>query len=343
MEIKHIYWFSYFNLKEPSVRYRAKYPLQYVKENHNISYSIVFPGYDFKNFSNFLLTLFSALFFRKKNSIIVFQKIFTNGIYTHALKFLLFCRPQNTLYDIDDAEYTRRPAKAMHHFMKKCSACSAGSQTILDYISRFNKNVFFLTSPVIDHGFTKTELQKTLTIGWIGYYGAHRPSLTNLFFPALMKIDFPVKLILMGVANETEEIKSYFNHNPNITIEAPLNIDWFDENSVYEIISSFDIGVSPLNDTDFNQGKSAFKLKQCLSCGIPVLGSRIGENRRYLQDGINGYFCDTPDEYFEKINKIKDSKEHARVLSQNAKATFPAFSIEYYCSAFLEYYNKNRI
>ncbi|MFM9945583.1 MAG: glycosyltransferase [Bacteroidia bacterium] len=336
MEIKHIYWFSYFNLKEPSVRYRAKYPLEYFKKEYGITYSIVYPGYDFKNFSHFLLTFFSVLFFRKNNSIIVFQKIFTNGIYTNALKFLLFCRPNNTLYDIDDAEYTRRPAGAMHHFMKKCSICAAGSQSIMYYITPFNKNVFFSTSPVIDHGFFKTKLHESLTIGWIGYYGAHRPSLTQLFFPALIKIDFPVKLIVMGVVNETEEIKSYFSHNPNITIEAPLNIDWLDENLVYETISTFDIGVSPLNDTDFNRGKSAFKLKQCLSCGVPVLGSSIGENRRYLQDGINGYFCDSPEEYIEKIFLLKNEIELGQTLSQNASATFPAFSIQSYCEAFLK-------
>lgn len=340
MEIKHIYWFSYFNLKEPSVRYRAKYPLEYFKKEHGITYSIVYPGYDFKNFRNFLLTFFSALFFRKENSIIVFQKLFTNGIYTNALKFLLFCRPQNTLYDIDDAEYTRRPAGTMHHFMKKCSVCAVGSQSIMDYITPFNKNVFFSTSPVINHGCIKNELQKTFTIGWIGYYGAHRPSLTQLFFPALMKIDFPVKLIVMGVAKETEEIKSYFMNNPNIIIEAPLNIDWFDENSVYKTISTFDIGVSPLTDNAFNQGKSAFKLKQCLSCGVPVLGSKVGENQRYLQDGINGYLCDTPDDYLEKIMVLKNEKELYRSLSQNAVATFPAFSVQSYCEGFLKYCTK---
>jgi len=90
MEIKHIYWFSYFNLDEPSVRYRAKFPLQQLKEIHGITYNIVYLGYDFQNLSNFVLTFFSVLFFRKKNSIIVFQKIFTSGIYTTALKAFLY-------------------------------------------------------------------------------------------------------------------------------------------------------------------------------------------------------------------------------------------------------------
>ena len=60
MEIKHIYWFAYFNLEEPSVRYRAKFPLQQLRDKHGITFSIVYPGYDFKNLSNFILTFLSV-------------------------------------------------------------------------------------------------------------------------------------------------------------------------------------------------------------------------------------------------------------------------------------------
>ncbi len=341
MLIKHIYWFAYFNLDEPSVRYRAKFPLQRLKDKHGITFSIVYPGYDFQNLSNFFLAFFSALFFRKSNSIIVFQKIYTNGIYATALKVLLFFRPQHTLYDIDDAEHTRRPAQTIHHFMKNCSACSAGSKSLVDYIRQFNQNVFLLTSPVIDHGLTKTELEETLTVGWVGYYGAHRQSLTQLFFPALHDIDFPLKLILLGVADKVEEqeIKSYFKSNKNITVETPLGLDWLDEHSIYETIATFDIGVSPLTDNEFNRSKSAFKLKQCLSCGVPVLGSSVGENRAFLQDGVNGYLCDSPTDYFQKLTSLKSSQNGSYTkLSRNAKRTFPTFSIDNYCSTFINYF-----
>jgi glycosyltransferase involved in cell wall biosynthesis len=341
MEIKHIYWFAYFNLDEPSVRYRAKFPLQQLKKKHGITFSIVYPSYDFKNLCNFILTFFNALLFRKNNSIIVFQKIYTNGIYATALKVLLFFRPQHTLYDIDDAEHTRRPAQTIHHFMKKCSACSAGSKSLVDYIRQFNQNVFILTSPVIDHGLAKVEMEKTLTVGWVGYYGAHRQSLTQLFFPALYEIDFPLKLKLLGVADELEEqeIKSYFKDNKNILVETPLGLNWLDEYSIYETILTFDIGVSPLTDNEFNRGKSAFKLKQCLSCGVPVLGSSVGENKEFLQDEVNGYLCDNPNDYFQKLTSLKNSQNVSYTkLSVNAKKTFPTFSIDNYCSILINYF-----
>ena len=341
MEIKHIYWFSNFDIDDPSVRYRGKYPLLQLKDKHGINFSIVYPGYDFQNINNFILTFFSALFFRKRNSIIVFEKIYTSGIYATALKLLLLFRPQNTLYDIDDAEHTRHPVKTIHHFMKKCSDCSAGSKSLVDYIKQFNENVFLLTSPVIDHGMTKTKLEPTLTVGWIGYYGAHRQSLTQLFFPALYNINFPLKLILLGVEDyiEEQEIKSYFKDNKNISVVTPLGINWLDENSIYNLIKTFDIGVSPLIDNEFNRCKSAFKLKQCLSCGVPVLGSSVGENKEFLKDGVNGFFCNNPNDYFKKLNSIKSSHYNNYLqLQTNAKSTYSSFSIDNYCTTFINYF-----
>lgn len=341
MEVKHIYWFAYFNLNEPSVRYRAKFPLQHLLLHHGVTFNIVYPGYDVKSLCNFIAVFLSALLFRRRNSVIVFQKIYTRGIYATALKLLLFFRPQHTLYDIDDAEHTRRPAHTIHYFLKRCSACSAGSHALADYIRQFNPRVFLLTSPVIDHGLTKRCPEKVLTVGWVGYYGAHRQSLTALFFPALYNIHFPLKLKLLGVANEKEaqEIKSCFSNHKNIMVETPLGLNWLNEKSIYELISTFDFGVSPLIDNEFNRSKSAFKLKQCLSCGVPVLGSSVGENKVFLQDGVNGYICDTPTDYFQKLTLIGSSQNgNYSILSANAKQTFPVFSIGNYCTTFLSHF-----
>jgi glycosyltransferase involved in cell wall biosynthesis len=142
------------------------------------------------------------------------------------------------------------------------------------------------------------------------------------------------------VEDEAEvcEIQSIFRSNPNITVDAPLGLDWHDEPSIYKIICTFDIGVSPLIDNEFNRGKSAFKLKQCLSCGIPVLASSVGENIAFISHGKNGYFCDTPDEYYERIISLKISEGIFSDLTLNAKNTFPSFSIDEYCSIFLNYF-----
>ena len=341
MKIQHIYWFSYFNLDEPSVRYRAKYPLQMLRERHGVSYSIVYPGYSFRALWTFIVVWFSALLFRKKGSVIVFQKIYSSGIYASALKVLLFFRRAYTLYDSDDAEHTRRADATIRHFLRRCSDCSVGSRALMAYTAQFNRRVFLLTSPVIEHSQQKIGLAEQFTVGWIGYYGAHRESLMTLFFPALLQLPFPAKFKLLGAMNEREvqEIRAYFAPNPHISVEVPLGLDWYAEESIYEIIKTFDVGVSPLLDNEFNRCKSTFKLKQCLSCGVPVLASSVGENVEFIRSGENGYLCDSPAEYLEKMIALKNlsAADYSR-MSYAARQTFPLFSVDAYCEIFLDYF-----
>jgi glycosyltransferase involved in cell wall biosynthesis len=277
------------------------------------------------------------LFFRKKESIIVFQKIYTNGIYASSLKILLFFRPGQTVYDIDDADYVRRPAETIHYFMKNCSICAAGSQSLVEYIQRLNSSAFLLTSPVINHGLIRAANFSNFTIGWVGYYGAHRNSLHQLFFPAVRAIDFPVTLKILGIASDAEEqeVRAYFKSNHKVQLEIPRNLDWLNEHSIYLQICSFDIGVSPLLNTEINRAKSAFKLKQYLSCGVPVLASRVGENTTFLKEGINGYFCDTPEEFLNSIYTIYQALPDVySQLSQNALGTIPEFNLDNYWESF---------
>lgn len=96
LEIKHIYWFAHFNLSCPSTRYRGKYALDYLNKHYAITHDFVYPSSDFKKILLFFRVYFSILFLRKKDSIIVFQKIRTNRFYANSLKFLLLLRSKHT-------------------------------------------------------------------------------------------------------------------------------------------------------------------------------------------------------------------------------------------------------
>lgn len=338
MEIKHIYWFSYYNLDEPSVRYRAKYVLNKLSNDFGIKYDLIIPSYKPSRIIHFLFIFFQVLLFRKKSSIIVFQKIYSNGIYAHLLKLLLMHQSANTIYDIDDAEYTRRPVSTMHYFMKKSTACTVGSDELKNYVLQFNSNVHLLTSPVIQHSSKKLDKEKIFTIGWIGYYGAHRSNLMNYAFPAIKESNKPIILKILGVKSQEEidDIKNYFHKNNLVTIIAPLHLNWHNENEIYEIIKSFDVGISPLINNEFNRAKSAFKLKQCMSCGVPVIASDVGENNRFIKHGINGFICKSIDDFKSYISEVQklDWNQYNN-LSTNAYSTRENFSIELYCKNIL--------
>lgn len=344
MKIKKIYCFAYYDLREPSVRYRGKYMLSELEKTKGIAYNIVYPGYSPKNILYFFFVFLSVLFSDSKQSLIIYQNIYSQRGYAFLLKLLLTIRPHNTIYDIDDADYLRFPPETIHYFMKRCSVCTVGSIALKEYALQYNEQVLLLTSPIIEHQEVKKDRNNTITIGWIGFYNAHKDSVEQLFLPALDSISLTVRLVLLGVTNpeHREQLFLRFAHKPNIHLEIPVDINWQDEEGIYKRVKTFDIGISPLLPTEMNIAKSAFKLKQYLSCGVPVLGSDTGENKRFLVDGENGFFCHSSADYRKYIGEIASiTDSEYNDMSRKARASLSKFSMEQYCSSLTAFFEQD--
>jgi glycosyltransferase involved in cell wall biosynthesis len=346
--INHIYWFAPGSLDGPSTRYRGKYPLIHLKKHYDVTSDFVFPSRSTKEIINFLYVFISALLFRKKNSLIVIQKICTNRLYANTLKFLVLIRKNNTLYDIDDAEYLRSNTKTLHFFLKKCKSVSVGSSKLFDYCSSFNHNVYMQTSPVSLHDNRKSERNEKLTIGWVGDSGngdklidpfSHKKSLFELFFTPILKINQPIKLILIGIKNAKDipKIIEFFKDSPNIELEIPTDLNWKNDDWLYPIIAEFDVGIYPMVNHPFNQAKSAFKAKQYLSCCIPVIASDVGENNKFVHDNFNGIICNTPEDFKNAIIRFINMPDQEYFdLSKNCLKDIENYSIDGYCKKLIE-------
>ena len=89
-------------------------------------------------------------------------------------------------------------------------------------------------------------------------------------------------------------------------------------------------------DTEINRCKSAFKLKQYMSCGVPVLASPVGENPRFLEHGGNGFLCRTVEEFRQCVYRVAGvSDADYNALCQTAFRSTRAFDQEQYAKAFL--------
>lgn len=356
-QIKHfqyIYWFAAYNLDCPSTRYRGKIPLEYLEANSNIKSQFVFPDRSLNGVLLFLKVFISALLFRKKNSLIVIQKVCSNGVYANALKILVFFQSKNTRYDLDDAEYLRRDDATLIHFASRCESIIVGSESLKSYCLQYNRNISILTSPIKDHKVFKSKRNSIPNIGWVGDLGkgdrvsqnfSHRTSLFEILFPQLKLIDSNIILTLIGVKDQTvaAEILNYFNTNPKITVNILKDLNWKSDDWVYDQIANFDIGVSPMTDHPFNQSKSAFKSKQYLSVGVPVVCSDVGENKNFTLTGQNGFLCLNSSDFLDAINLISAmSDEEYFEMSRNAMHTKTKFSMENYCSRLIEQAHQNQ-
>ncbi len=345
MKLKFIYWFTFYNLASPTVRYRGQYPLEFLKKNYGIDSYFVYPSYRFSKILLFLKAYFSALLFPKKDSLIVFQSINSNFIYANALKLLVKIRKKQTFYDLDDADYLRFPPETIFYFIRNCSRLTVGSAELLKNLSAMSNNATLITCPTPDLNIVKQKRNTLFTIGWIGDFGTgHKESLLKLFFPSLLDLPFKVKLILLGVAKkiEYEFLVEYFNKFENVVVEIPQDIVWTDETDIQNRIATFDVGIATLLDNEFYRSKSAFKMKQCFNNGVPVLSSDIAENNFFLEHGKNGFFCTTPDEFRQRIIEIKEMRdENYASMSGNARASIHRFNLTKFCDDLITTYEKN--
>lgn len=327
--MKFIYWFAYYNLDSPSVRYRAKYPLDFFKEKFEVNNYFVIPGYSPNKIICFLKAYFSALFFRKANSLIVIQRVQSNFIYATLLKLLVLIRKKDTVYDIDDADYFEKNPNTMYFFSKKCDKISAGSHEIARHLSQFNDKIIHTTSPIIDLNIIKKQRNFVFTIGWIGGFGGdHKQGLIESVFPAIKALSLKLKFVLIGISTIEDKlfIVKYFNENPNIEIEIPENIDWNNEKEIQGRITNLDLGIATLLDNPIQLSKSGIKAKQYMNNGVPVLSTDLPENNNIVVNGKNGFLCANENEFKDKIYEFYSmTDEKYFQFSKNARESIVYF------------------
>lgn len=231
------------------------------------------------------------------------------------------------IIDIDDAvflnyERSQNPIKKyllqnkFNHLFANSNAVLAGSPYLQEKSLRSGaKNVVYYPTVIEwDNYVKRTHLvNKTndeVIIGWIGnnstvkYLGMIKKPLEQVAESNLYKI----KLIVIGAKLDF-----------SITGVEVHHVPW-SENSEIDSINDIDIGIMPLQDTDWERGKCAYKLIQYMACGKPVIASAIGANNVVVADGENGYLCADSCEWLSAFTKLITDKSLREKMGESGLA-----------------------
>lgn len=63
----------------------------------------------------------------------------------------------------------------------------------------------------------------------------------------------------------------------------------------------FDLAVCPLVDDEWTRGKETFKMKEYMAAGLPQVLSPVGYGLEVIEDGVEGFFATSGDEWFERL------------------------------------------
>jgi len=93
------------------------------------------------------------------------------------------------------------------------------------------------------------------------------------------------------------------NQQPNLQLLNVRYVEWTEENEVAEL-ATCQIGLMPLTNNEWSEGKCGFKLIQYLALEIPAVSSPVGVNNQIIEEGVNGYFATTDAEWYHAIEKL---------------------------------------
>lgn len=208
------------------------------------------------------------------------------------------------VFDFDDAiwtsersdrsKFTKWRAKFKLDFVLKRSALvMAGNHYLAQYASRHAKNVVVIPT-VVDadiYPIKKHVDRSPLVLGWIGHSGNFKylQNLAGVFQKLRELIDFK----LLVIADKDFQL-------PFVEV---VNRRWSAETEIADILE-IDIGLMPLEDSDWTRGKCAFKAIQYMAAGIPAVASNVGANADLITSGKNGYLVRTDEDWIYTICEL---------------------------------------
>ncbi len=226
------------------------------------------------------------------------------------------------LYDCDDAfflKYRSGRLRLLHHLlgakadrlMAAAVAVTAGSTGLATYARRFNSTVAVLPSVVDTDQFRPSVLSqvedssKPFTVGWIGSPST-APYLQLLVEPLQqLALERPLRLLVVGGPAPAVAGVEVIEQRWSLEQEVPL-------------IQQFDVGVMPLPDTPWARGKCAYKLIQCMACGIPVVASPVGANVETVPKEC-GLLADSPGEWLAAFQCLAADADLRQRMGRTAR------------------------
>lgn len=141
------------------------------------------------------------------------------------------------------------------------------------------------------------------TIGWVGtpttakYVVGIQPVLAEFCGK------YPVKIVMVGASQVALG-------------DLPVEFIAWSEATEAQIISTFDVGIMPLADTDWEHGKCGYKLLQYMACGVPTIASNIGINRTIIEHEATGFLVNTSTDWLDALTTLHTDAELRTKMGQ---------------------------
>ena len=233
---------------------------------------------------------------------------------------LLRKRAKRIVYDLDDAVmYRNSKAKdpisstrrrRFVQMIKNADFIIAGNEFLKREVLPFNANVEMIPTAIDQERYylkTYPVQQEKVTLGWIGDHGSihYLEKMRPLFERIGEKYPHVELKIVCDAFFDCERMKV-------------IKKKWSSEEEVDDL-QGFDIGLMPLVDDPWSWGKCGLKIIQYQGVGVPVVCTPVGINRDLVEDGVNGFYAMTPDEWEDKLSLLIENSEQREQMGREGR------------------------
>lgn len=261
--------------------------------------------------------------FRKSSAfdIVVLQK----KLLSPLVFFFLRQASKRLVYDFDDAVFFRDAFgskvdapewfsksrwRRFRHTVREADLVLAGNKYLESYARKYHTNVTILPSSVT---LSKLPIRSNFpenskpVVGWLG-------SRTT------MKYILSIESILARVAAvHPFELRIISDTPCSMATLTCHHIPWSLEQQDLEI-AHFDIGLMPLSDDPWTNGKCAYKLLQYMAAEVPFVASAVGMNVEVANGNTTGFAVRSEWEFAEKLLKLLEDKALRRQMGKAGRA-----------------------
>jgi len=233
------------------------------------------------------------------------------------------------IFDFDDAIHLGARQLKLKNFISGCTYIVGGNPMLRDYGLSLNPRTILIPTVVNTSYYheSKQTANELIRIGWSGSASTNKVCLP-LLKESMVALAKELKFKFVVISNE----------DPSIDWEGVRYefIQWRADKEV-EQLQTFDLGLMPLNDTEFERGKCGLKAIQYMALGIPALVSPVGVNAEIVQHGISGYHCISVDDWKNYLLKLSAEPALRLEMGRNARQRVEkGYSVDYALSLWLK-------
>lgn len=213
------------------------------------------------------------------------------------------------VFDLDDAVWLNYP---IDDLLERSRVVIAGNEYLAAYVAARTLGDVVVIPTVVDvksYPMRTADPAHPVVVGWIGT--------ASTFYEYL-------EPVVTKIVNTCEQIGAVFrvisdkNCRDSCVRSGIQFVPWTLESAPSEV-SRIDIGLMPLDDSEYSQGKCAFKLIEYGAVGRPSIAFATAANAEVVVDGETGWLVGSTDEMCERLPIMAANPDLRATMGRSAR------------------------